>query len=129
MNPRRLGTAAVLLLCAGLVACAGTTGVAEDPYAFTSTNRPPKIRLIVQNLNFSDARLFALQPSGRVPIGQVGGKQDAEFELDWPMSAYLSIEIDMIAGPRCVTQEMQVDPGDILDLQIASVFSQTRGCR
>ena len=121
---------ALLLACAALSACAAAgTGVADDPYAFTSTNRPPRIRLVVRNLNFNDVRLFALTPSGRTSIGQVGGKQDEEFELDWPISAYMSIEINMVAGPRCVTQEMQVDPGDILELQVAVVFTQTQGCR
>ena len=119
-----------LLLCTVLSACATAgAGVTDDPYAFTSTNRPPLIRLVVRNMNFNDVRLFALTPSGRTPIGQVGGKQDADFELDWPMSAHMSIEINMIAGPKCETQEMQVDPGDILELQIAVVFTQTAGCR
>ena len=80
-------------------------------------------------MNFNDVRLFALTPTGRRSVGQVGGKQDAEFELDWPISAYMSIQIDMVAGPTCTTQEMQVDPGDILELQVAVVFDQTVGCR
>jgi len=121
---------ASLILAAMLSACATAgAGVADDPYAFTSTNRPPRIQLVVRNMNFNDVRLFALAPNGRTPIGQVGGKQDAEFEMDWPLSAYMSIEINMVAGPKCETQEMQVDPGDILELQIAVVFTQTAGCR
>ncbi|MCH1571319.1 MAG: hypothetical protein L7S64_08240 [Longimicrobiales bacterium] len=120
----------VLLLCAGLSACAtGSADIAEDPYAFTSTNRPPRVRIVVRNMNFNDVRLFALSPSGRTSIGHVGGKQESEFEIDWRMSAFMSIEINMVAGPKCQTQEMQVDPGDILELQIAVVFQQTAGCR
>ncbi len=80
-------------------------------------------------MNFNDVRLFALSPSGRTSIGHVGGKQEEEFEMDWRMSAFMSIEINMVAGPKCQTQEMQVDPGDILELQIAAVFQQTAGCR
>ena len=119
-----------LLLCAAFAACAPVgAGVADDPYALTSTNRPPRIRLVVRNMNFNDVRLFAMAPTGRTSIGQVGGKQDAEFELDWPVSAYMSIEINMVAGPKCETQEMQVDPGDVLELQIAVIFEQTAGCR
>jgi hypothetical protein len=39
------------------------------------------------------------------------------------------IEIDMLAGPKCFTEELPVDPGDVLELQIASVFSSTAACR
>lgn len=101
----------------------------EDPYEITSGNRPPRIELVVRNMNFLDARLYALRQSGRRLIGEVGGKQDAQFELEWPISEPLRIEIDMVAGPRCVTESLQVDRGDILELLIESVFSNTRGCR
>lgn len=111
-------------------ACAAAgTGVTQDPYALTSTERPTRVQLLVQNMNFNDARLFALAPNGRTSIGHVSGKQDEEFELNWPLSSTMRIEIDMVTGPKCTTQEMQVDPGDILELQIASVFSQTADCR
>ena len=80
-------------------------------------------------MTFNDVRLFALAPPGRTSLGQVGGKQDAECELDWPVSAYMSIEINMGAGPKCETQEMQVEPGDVLELQIAVIFEQPAGCR
>ncbi len=126
----RIATTGAVLLCVVLGACVSAgAGVSDDPYAFSSTDRPPRVRLVVRNLNFNDVRLFALTRTGRTSIGQVGGKQDAEFELDWPISSYMSIEIDMVAGPECTTQEMQVDPGDILELQVASVFHQTSGCR
>ena len=40
----------------------------------------------------------------------------------------LYMEIDMVAGPKCFTPELQVDPGDILELQIAVNFNDTPGC-
>ncbi len=118
------------LALVGASAClmAGTE-VSKGTHTFISPDRPQKVRLLVQNMNFNDARLFALATNGRMPIGQVNGKQDREFELDWTLSSYMRIEIDMVAGPKCTTSEMQVDPGDILELQIASVFSQTHDCR
>lgn len=120
----------VTLLSTTSAGCASGAGItADDPYTLASDQRPSRVRLVVRNLNFSDVRLFAHSPTGRVSIGQVGGKQDAEFELDWPTSAYMRVEINMVAGPRCTTQEMQVDPGDILELQVAVVFNQTTGCR
>ena len=120
----------IALALVGVSACLMTgTEASKDTHAFTSPDRPQQVRLLVRNMNFNDARLFALATSGRMPIGQVSGKQDREFELDWPLSSYMKIEIDMVAGPKCSTSEMQVDPGDILELQIASVFNQTQDCR
>ena len=118
------------LALVGVSAClmAGTE-VSRGTHTFISPDGPQKVRLLVQNMNFNDARLFALASNGRMPIGQVNGKQDGEFELGWPLSSYMRIEIDMVAGPKCITSEMQVDPGDILELQIASVFNQTHDCR
>ena len=122
----RLGTAIVATLALAACASAGPR-LSDDPWS--STERPPQVRLIVQNRNFSDARLYAIRRSARESLGILGGKQDAEFMLDWPSPEPLRIEINMLAGPRCVTEEMQVDPGDILELQIAVVFTDTSGCR
>ena len=46
------------------------------------------------------------------------GKGDETFRLTWSFPQPLSIEIDLLAGGRCVTPELQVDPGDIIELQI-----------
>ena len=124
-RPLLLLVPSVLALSA---ACASAGPRLSDD-AWSSTERPPQVRLIVQNRNFSDARLYAVRRSARESLGVLGGKEDAEFMLDWPSPEPLRIEINMLAGPRCVTEEMQVDPGDILELQIAVVFTDTSGCR
>jgi len=123
---RLVPTIVAALACA---ACATAGPRLSNNDAWSSTDRPPQVRLIVQNRNFSDARLYAVRRSARESLGIVGGKQDAEFMLEWPSPEPLRIEINMLAGPRCVTEEMQVDPGDILELQIAVVFTNTAGCR
>ena len=106
-----------------LAACAiPKPGNAPQPFVGT---RPNTVRLLVQNRNFSDVRLYAERRGARTALGTVTGKQDKEFTLDWPTHDPLQIVIDMVAGPRCTTAEMLVDPGDILELQIAVVFSDT----
>ena len=35
----------------------------------------------------------------------------------------------MLAGPTCTTQPLDVQPGDILELQIQSMFNQSSFCR
>jgi hypothetical protein len=122
-------TATTLLVLATLAGCASTAGApAEDPFDPQGSGAA-NVRLLVQNLNFSDARLFAIRPGRRISLGVVGGKQNREFSLDWNVPESLQIEINLLEGSTCLTREMVVDPGDVLDLQIASVFSQTSACR
>jgi len=76
------------------------------------------IDIEVLNLNWSDATLWAHRGGSRSRLGIVPGKQEKSFRMDWPQSNVLYIEIDMFAGGRCATPEMNVDPGDIIELQI-----------
>ena len=83
---------------------------------------------MVQNRNFADARLYTYRRGTRSLLGTVTGKTDRNFVLDWNQTDPMYMEINLVAGPRCFTEEMQVDPGDVLELQIAIDFSTTRGC-
>ena len=84
----------------------------------------------VINLNFSDATVWALiQDAGRQRLGIVTGMREEIFVLDWPHTASLRIEFDLMAGPRCYTESLIVDPGDLLELQIASNVATDPACR
>jgi len=120
----RMITAVTLALA--LAACAGSPQQGDTE--LFSEPRPTTVRLLVQNRNFSDARLYTYRRGERRALGIVTGKQEAEFTIEWGFPDPLLIEIDLVAGPRCRTAEMQVDPGDILELQIAPVFTTT-SCR
>ena len=86
------------------------------------------IRVHVQNDNFMDARLYAIGSSSRQHLGIVVGKQQAVLEIPWDFSKPLRIEIDLLAGPKCTTDTIEADPGDILDLRIESVLSRSAAC-
>lgn len=88
-----------------------------------------RIRIEVINRNFSDATLWAISTGGRQRLGIVTGKTDATFTLDWDFSQPLQIEIDLLAGERCVTAPLQVDPGDVLELQIDVELRRSAFCR
>lgn len=116
---------AAILVTAGC-ASSGSTFRGRQPFTDVSAST---VRVIVQNRNFSDARLYYSRRGARVALGVVNGKTDAEFVIDWDLPDVMQIEINLLAGPRCLTEELPVDPGDILELQIAAVFTDTRGCR
>jgi hypothetical protein len=65
-----------------------------------------------------DATLWALTPGTRKKLGVVTGKREQVFDVPWPHATDLSMEIDILSGPRCTTEALLVDPGDEIDLII-----------
>ena len=88
-----------------------------------------EIRIEVRNLNFSDATLWAIGGGMRRRLGVVPGKDDAAFTVPWRFSQVLAIEIDLLAGVRCTTQEMIANPGDTIELQIDVELRRSGYCR
>ena len=99
----------------------------QEPFTRESLGED-RIRVHVQNDNFSDARLYAVGTSARHPLGVVTGKQLAVLDIPWDFSQPLRIEIDLLAGPKCTTRIINADPGDELDLRIESVLSRSSLC-
>lgn len=123
---------AVLLGAALVVGCAGGGGgiraEATDPFSGDAGERG-ELRIEVQNYNFSDARIYAVvRDADRRFLGRVTGKRDATFTLRWTLPQPFRLEIDLLAGPRCLTRQIMADPGDVLDLRIEEHFLDTRGC-
>lgn len=120
----------VLMSTLILAACAGSgrPDQAGNPFSEAGGERQ-LIQIAVQNNNFSDATLWAVvQNARRIRLGSVTGKTDANFTVPWRFSEQLRIEIDMMAGPRCITRPIDVDPGDVLQLEIRAVFQDTLDC-
>ena len=110
-------------------ACGGpgrTVGV-EDPFTRDPVGEN-SVRLHVQNLRFNDARLYAVTPGRRHLIGSVTGKRDAAFSIPFEIDQPLYIEIDVLAGPRCRTPTLTVDPGETLDLHIQEDMERFWAC-
>lgn len=125
---RRSGALWLLFAAVLLTGCFATSGTGPSR-PFSDVNRSGSIQLLVENLNFADTRLFWIRGGTRRSLGTVGGKQTETFTIRWNFSDPLRIEINLLAGPTCTTREIVADPGDILELQIASVFSQSSFCR
>lgn len=105
-------------------ACGGVSSSLENPYDAAGDRN--EFKLFVQNDNFYDARLYALASgTTRRQLGTVGGKTDAVFTVPWVFSNDLRVEINLLAGPTCTTEVIQVDPGDELRLQIMSVMDNS----
>lgn len=127
MQIRSRLTALALALAASGCAGGQTPQGGGGPFA-AAADGPRTVTIHVTNLNFNEARLWAVSRGGRERLGVVGGKGDAVYRISWPVSEPMQIEIDLLAGPSCVTEPLEVDPGDDLELQIAVDLSQQPNC-
>jgi hypothetical protein len=111
--PRILVAAAAACLLAG---CAlGGTG--SDPFS-EGTRGEQEIKVFITNLAFMDATVHSVTNGSRRRLGRVTGKRESVFTVPFRHSAEFYLEIDIMAGPKCRTEMMFVDPGDHVELVI-----------
>jgi hypothetical protein len=117
----RVALAGALLATAG---CA-SGGLQRSGSPFSNDPRERnEVRIHVLNHNFSDATVWTLVRDGRrTRLGMVTGKDEASFTVPWRFSEPLRLQFDLVAGPRCTTENIMVDPGDELEMQIAVDFA------
>jgi hypothetical protein len=122
------GTARGAILFLGLLlgGCASATSSAGTPFGEGALDT--SVRIYVTNLNFSDATLWAVTQGSRRKLGILTGKTEGTFTLPWETSLDLQIEIDLLAGPRCTTRAMAVDPGDDIELIIDQDLARSSLC-
>jgi len=114
MRLPRAGSAATLAAGILLSGCA-TAGSRSSPLA---GEEDQEVKVFVTNLAFMDATVYSITNGGRRRLGQVTGKREAVFTFPLSFSSEMYMEIDLLAGPRCVTERFFVDPGDDLELVI-----------
>ena len=129
MTRTRIGPALrILPLVLALTACGGSSATVNDP--FQGDRGRNEIRIHVRNGNFYDARIISLlEGTSRRQLGTVGGKTEAVFTLPLVYSQVLRLEIDLLAGPTCVTDAITADPGDDIQLEILPAPPSQDFCR
>jgi hypothetical protein len=119
------------MLLVGTAACAssGARPASGNPFA-QDLAESKQIQIRILNLHFSDATVWALaRDARRERLGTVTGKSEATFTIPWTFSEPLRLEFDLLADVRCVTEEISVDPGDVLELQITADPGSDPSCR
>ena len=122
---KSIASAISVLALAALVG--GCAHFARDPLEAG----PKPVRVDVTNRNFNDANLWAVYRAERVRLGTVTGKSDGSFRLPWKGTEPVHMEFDLVGGGRCTTEDLVVDEGDVLyleiDVEIASMQACSRG--
>lgn len=104
----------------------GSLGL-PNPYA-SGPDGQTAIRLTVQNRNFADATVHVLRGGERLRMGIVTGTMQREFRIPWRISQQMSVDIRLLAGERCLSREMVVDPGDDIYLEVPADVSTDPDC-
>lgn len=106
-------TVAFAVFLAGCAAGGGRSNPFDGDYTAEQ-----EIKIFVTNLAFSDVTLYGIANGAPHRLGRVTGKREVAFTMPMRMPSELYIEIDFLAGPKCLTERMMVDPGDHLELTI-----------
>ncbi len=123
---RVLALAAIL---ASAPACSSLAGGAHNPFDGSLEQRQEdRLRIQVQNMNFNDITVYAVSLGQRVRLGNITGKTDQSFRLDWNFANPISFEIDVVGGSGCNTMALPVEPGARVWVQVPNEVSSS-GCR
>jgi hypothetical protein len=98
-----------------------------DPFTDTATGQTD-VRLTVQNRNFADATVHILRGGERLRLGIVPGTLSEEYRIPWRLSMRMQVDVRLLAGERCVTREMIVDPGDDIYLEVPANVATDPDC-
>ena len=109
---------AVCILAA--VLAAGCAGQRRAPIGIGS--EPSRdITIFVDNLDFSDARIYISTGGGRSRLGSVSGKTRQRFTREWRLPT-IGFEVDLLGGGNYRTQELAVNAGEAFDLLIQAGY-------
>jgi len=116
--------ACVALLALTLAGCA--QGAIRNPFASGGRRGgDERVQVSVQNHNFLDATVHAVRGAERMRLGEVTGKSDKTFTVQWRFTLPMELEIHLIGGSGCTVQAILVDPGDRVWVRIPPEVSAT----
>ena len=123
MNTRTLPPLLALAATVFLVGCAVINPKSDS---FSDVQGKQEVKVFVTNLAFMDATIYGITDDGRRRLGRVTGKRESVFTMPLQIPTRMYLEVDILAGPRCETERLFVDPGDHLELIIQNENSGWR---
>lgn len=110
-------------------ACGSLAGSPRNPFdGSLQQEQEDRLRIQVQNMNFNDVTIYAVSLGQRVRLGNVTGKTDQSFRLEWNYANPISFEIDVVGGSGCNTTPLPVEPGAMVWVQVPNEVGVS-GCR
>ena len=109
-------------------ACGG--GVAAPPPEPFDGDLSTVLTIEIRNQQLEDARVWLIVDGQRQTLGSVRGNRNETFYH--PMDGVRSVhmEFDITLGPRCLTRDVTLGPGDDVQATIPSMLTAFAGiCR
>jgi len=104
-------TVVVALLASG---CGGTSA----PPPTLSGDASQALTITIRNEQIDAARITLWVNSARRRLGDVRGNSTETFQVPMPVSASVRMEFDLTLGASCVTRDVFLAPGDVIDVTI-----------
>lgn len=117
MNARSIRAVCVL----GALVVVGCVGGQRSAPPGIGGERSREVTIFVDNLDFSDARIYISTGGGRSRLGSVSGKTRQRFQREWRLPT-IGFEIDLLGGGSYRTQELAVTAGEVFDLLIQAGY-------
>ncbi len=117
----------IVAVTAALFATGCATGGASNPFE-AGPDGARSIQIQVRNFNFADVTVFALRGSERLRLGIVTGKTDRNFDVEWTVVLPLQVQVNVLAGVRCLYPAQNVEPGEIVFVQVEVDTSNNPNC-
>ncbi len=76
------------------------------------------LTITIRNEQIDAARITLWVNSARRRLGDVRGNSTETFRVPMPVSASVRMEFDLTLGARCVTRDLFLAPGDVIDVTI-----------
>ncbi len=111
-NP--LTTLAIVLLVAG---CGGGGGTSTPAPAFDG-DPSQVLTIVIRNEQIDVARITLWVNSVRRRLGDVRGLQTQTFRVPMDRGASVRMEFDLMLGANCVTRDVELGPGDVVQTVI-----------
>ncbi len=108
---------AVGLVVVALIVAVGACSKRTAPSPFDGESIG-ELRVVVDNQNFNDLRIYAVTTRGPQSLGQVGGRSQSDFRLEWRQLDEIRFRLEFLAGGQHNTMRINVSPGDIIEISI-----------
>ena len=112
-----------VLLCVfafSFIATACSAGAASTPRAAFSGSRDEVLQITVRNRQLDEARVWLWVDGQRQRLGSVRGNENETFFHPISNISTVHMEFDLTLGQRCITANVSLGPGDVVDAVIPS---------
>ena len=102
----------------GALLAGGCGGTSAPPPTLPGGDASQALTITIRNEQIDAARITLFLNSTRQRLGDVRGNSTETFQVPMRVSASVRMEFDLTLGASCVTRDIFLAPGDVIDVRI-----------